>query len=216
MSVELLSRRGKGIVRPAPPDARAPARSDGPPDGWAPFLPSGVDRGVLAADRSLFRLVDSVGDALNRRTFLRRLGQAGLLLGLTGARVLGDSAPSYAAMDCNACVDGQTDHFPGACGPSERCADVECAGGGDCNLNHTCMSGADVKGRPWNGSTCISGQGGYWSECCSNEKYRCRDCCGCRTHPGSMCTSCGGDGDHWKCICRSFLENGCSQQGDQC
>ncbi len=212
------SRRRKQHL--APPGVWRPATLDRPPHGWQPVDAGPGRRTLLLIDRVGLRSGISVMKGVTRRQFLRRTGEVGAVLGLGAARVLYPT-PAHALQGyaCNVCVNpGQTDHFGGGCGPSEECDPIECdgTGGGSCNVGHQCAgSGVKVKGQVWGTGDCGSGDGGAWDECCPNGLFRCRDCCGCKVHPGSPCggSGCADDDRHYKCICRRKVADNCTVVG---
>ena len=220
----LLRTRLHRFVRPAPPGARAPAPPDSPPDGWRLVSVSPADALLVLTDRGLLWVSDSIARQVPRRTFLTRVGQVGLVVGLTGARVLlrTEEGVGVTALPCNVCTDpGENDNNPAACGPSEPCGNQECRSGDNrhlCNLDFECNSPPrSVEGREWGRSECTTNQGGKWDECCGGQLAICRDCCGCRTHASGQCVDmfspfCTNQ-TRWKCICDKQTTTPCTVGG---
>lgn len=223
MSVVSRSRHDHSVpprlVRPAPLGSRPTAAWDSPPDGWDLVMPSFGDRVTTVADRPALTVMDSIARSINRRTFIKRVGQVGAVIGLSGARFLWGVESALAVNPCNACVNGATDNNPGACGPSEPCFSNECSGanGFQCNLSHTCNNGVSMEGRVYNTSDCTTTQPGFWEECCQRKLHRCRDCCGCRPHSSGGCNRnvCSA-GARNKCICEYNVGTSCTPGTDTC
>lgn len=191
-----LHQRQRRSVRPAPAGVRPRARANGPPDGWTPLDQTLASRALESADRVLIQATDAVAIGLSRRTFLRRVAGAGLVIGLAGSRILWSTDSANAVIyKCNCFGQGQA----GPCGPSDICFNVECNTSGSCKGSYTCPeNGRTVKGRPHNQEYC--GVSGCWQECCSGTVHDCCDCCGCKTHSVQCTTMCTTV--HWKCICQ--------------
>jgi hypothetical protein len=137
----------------------------------------------------------SIATKIPRRTFVRRLGQAGLGLGLSlGALGLESTSPAGASGSCSG----------GACGPSPLCPYT------DCSLDHCYGSHAQV--RSYNTFTCQGGNncwGEAWKCCCKNPgAYSCCDCCASDAG-GSNCTT-GCRSGYKACICRRKTSSLCN------
>lgn len=116
------SERARSRVRSATPSVpagvQAPAALDKPPDGWTVVNPTLARRFEVQADRILLSATDSLAREISRRRFLKRLAQAGVVVGLSFGNVLWQEHPSRALpLECNCFGQGQA----GPCGPSDIC-----------------------------------------------------------------------------------------------
>lgn len=218
MSLELLprplSRPRPG--RPAPAGTRPPAPGDAPPDGWQAVSSTRLGRVIGVADRLLFVATSAVGGRLSRRVFLGRLGQLGLLVGLSASGLVFGTDAEAVIHNCNFDDAPDCDN-PGACGPSEPCNASECTTTGNCKLTYSC-NGKSVEGRQYGSTTCTTSQGGSWTECCVNSIWVCRDCCGCAVHSSGTCSTgnCSG-ATRYACICERNSHDPCTPPGpDPC
>lgn len=180
--------------RLAPPGTRPPEpRPDRPPDGWSPLKPSRRDRIWSSVDAAVLRLADGVARGLTRRQFLKRAGQAGLVLALSTTNLLWHTGTASA------------DPCTGPCGPSPLCSNTKCSSG-NCNLS---VSG--VKRRVnantgvHEGYACGSNTANNcWVEdCCSRNGsfWNCCDCC----VSGTQAPLCTPNCSKHACICRTNL-----------
>src|SRR3954453_13115654 len=119
--------------RPAPPDVRPAGERSEVPDGWLPVHAGNVAALVMKAEIVALGMLDSAAHTITGRRFLRRLGEAGVVVGVAGSRLLWGMEISQAHTKCNACGQGD----PGPCGPSEICADHECDSNG-CDTSYEC------------------------------------------------------------------------------
>lgn len=198
MSGALRSRLLHKVARPAPPGASPfPGGSEGPPDGWEVVDPSLSDRVVITLDSLLFSAVVRSAQAISRRDFLKRVGQVGVLAGLSMSNLLWSNRPARA--DGLACRDA--DGFP--CGPSPVCPDRFCRADGQCKLAE-----AGVKRRgPWESFNCASDTANncWTEECCGPDDpvpnpghFRCCDCC-VPTPENPRCDNCSKH----RCLCKN-------------
>jgi hypothetical protein len=209
----LLRTRFHGFARPARPGVRAwVPPTVHPTDGAWP-----ADALLVVIDGGLLWVSDSIARQVSRRTFLSRVGQVGLVLGLSAARVLlgTDGGVAVTAPECNVCTDtGENDVNPGACGPTEPCGNQECRSGDNrhlCNLDFQCGSPPrSVRGRIWGTFICTNSQPGKWDECCQGKLSICRDCCGCRTHARRCEVGACTGGTRWACICDKETTTSCT------
>jgi hypothetical protein len=193
---------GARRVRPIPPGVRlVPLRTDMPPDGWEALDPSWSERIRVTIDRALLQIADSLARGMNRREFLKKAGQASMVVGLAASGVLTSTTSARAwSTPCNGCQNHP-------CGPSPICSSTYCDG--NCKVGNSPY----VRRRQYNTSNCCtdinSTCGNWWPEdCCSCAgkpgvvdwwvaKWRCHDCCAPAGGKDCSPTSCGK-----RCICR--------------
>lgn len=178
----------------APPGSQRPSRRSGsPPDAWVPLNPSLLQQARSRLDYVLLRAVGSSSRWISRRQFLRRLGQVGVLVGVSAGSVLWRQDRSLA--------HGRTCFMPcNACGPSPPCNQSL----GYCNSNGQCNLGtAGVRRRTHDDFTCTcdSCDNSWTDHCCSclGVHYQCNDCC---TPTGGTDKCVGGCSDKHACICK--------------
>lgn len=199
MWTERLLRRNRP-PRLAPP--RVPhlslSRDGGPPDGWEPLDPTPGDRVLAHVDRALLRFVNGAAAGITRREFLRRAGEAGLVIGLSASVVLWErpAGAEHTFENCKGCPP---------CGPSEHCGNSKCKQG-DCDL-----SVSYVRKRPYGGSNCApSDAHNCWKENCCDKCgpgktfhciARCCDCCTTTVTASGIC-NCASP-TRYLCHCRN-------------
>jgi hypothetical protein len=176
------------IVRPAPAGSEiASTRADLPPDGWAPFEPSKVERVASHLDRTLLRVVRQSARGISRRELLKRTAQVGLAVGLSTSTVLLTAGPAYAR--CYLCSD--------ACGPSPDCGGSHCNDNGNCFLSE----GTEKRAHDQFGCTTCANRCNCWlADCCfcsDARKTWCCDCCS-NADPNTCDPPCD---DRHACIC---------------
>jgi hypothetical protein len=212
LSIQLRSARAP---RPAPP-GHGPRRlhAGGPPDGWVQFHPPRRDRIGIHVDRLLLRAVAG-SRPITRREFTRRLGQAGLVIGLGASGVIWRAAPGRTIPGpCD--PDGLCGPMENGCGPSELCPASTCRPDPDDNGQNCDLSKPDVRNRvnpsthAWEGFSCGNNSDeNCWRECCQHNLKRCCDCCIGHQYSCPSCNACNDCGTKDRCICRSDLDNAC-------
>lgn len=167
MSIRSLV-KGERRVRPAPARAgRTRGSLEEPPDGWELLEPSAVERLAVRLDRGLLRVADAAAHQINRREFLRRLGELGVVTVAATSWLLKTATP--AAARCFQCGN--------ACGPSPPCPGAACING-DCDTGHP-----GVRWRDHDDWDCLDVPGQCWTaDCCGcppgqKAKKKCCDCC---------------------------------------